>query len=271
MHIELIGLVVSSFMLFYLGGLSLLKKDKYSNPVRLQQRLAKLSDKNERDRVAITTSLLKQDHTAVPRLYPLNWSRAINWFQDIQQWIRHHSRKTQLEKQLPDVLDWIARALRAGHSLGIAITLAAEDATEPLGSELRMTVDALRYGRSMEDCLHLLAKRLPGTDFRFVVIAILVQRETGGNLAELLSKVANTLRARLLMKGFLQAQAAEGKLSAWILTLLPILFLSWTAWASPQALSIFISDPLGQRLMVGAGLALIMGTFWVWHLSRIRW
>ena len=271
MKLDLILILSSSLGLFYLGYLSLFKTDRYTNNSRLQLRLEQVI--SERAHTIPAPILLKpKEPPGKGSPYKLSWAIASPkyWGLPLYRLIVHGRRKAQCEAQLPEVLDWIARALRAGHSLNAALTLASQDAAEPLGSELRMAIDALRYGRSMEDCLRQLSERLPATDLRFVVIAILVQRETGGNLAELLSRVANTLRARMLLKSFVQAQAAEGKMSAWVLTLLPILLLVWTAWASPHAIHIFMTDPLGQRLMASALFTLLLGIFWVWHFTRIR-
>jgi len=182
---------------------------------------------------------------------------------------RQGVRGAQLERQLPEILDWIARALRAGHSLNMALTMASQDASDPFGHELKLAVEALRYGQSMEDCLQQLARTLPGTDMQYVVLAILVQRETGGNLADLLTRVANTIRSRLMLKNQIKAQSAEGKLSAWILTALPMLLLTWNYCAVPGAMQILIVDPLGQKVLMGALTALLLGTVWVWRISSI--
>jgi tight adherence protein B len=271
MKLDLILILSSSLGFLYLGYLSLFKTNRYTNSARLQQRLEQIL--GERAQSISTPILLKpKESLGEGSLYKLSWAIATPtyWGRFLYRLMVQRRRKAQCETQLPETLDWIARALRAGHSLSVALSLASQDAAEPLGSELRMAVDALRYGRSMEDCLHQLSARLPGTDLRFVVIAILVQRETGGNLADLLSRVANTLRARMLLKSFVQAQSAEGKMSAWVLTLLPVLLLLWTAWVSPHAIHILMTDPLGQCLMASALFALLLGTFWVWHFTRIR-
>lgn len=182
---------------------------------------------------------------------------------------RQGVRGAQLERQLPEILDWIARALRAGHSLNMALTIASQDASDPFGHELKLAVEALRYGQSMEDCLHQLARTLPGTDMHYIVLAILVQRETGGNLAELLTRVARTIRSRFMLKTQMKVQSAEGKLSAWILTGLPLLLLTWIYCAVPSAMQILISDPLGQKVLMGALTALMLGTLWVWRISHV--
>jgi Flp pilus assembly protein TadB len=271
----MVGLCVLGGSLFflYLGFLSLFKKDLYTDSKRLEHRLGQILGEGSEYKKTDASLLLKPDQAS---FIGANWYSTLGfaiprmWGRALYQWIAQRTRRIQCEQQLPEVLNGIARALRAGHSLSVALTLSAQDAAEPMGGELRLALDALHYGRSLEDCLHHLSDRLPGTDLRFVVIAILVQRETGGNLADLLDRVAHTLRARMLLKSFIQSQAAEGKMSAWILSLLPVFLLLWTAWASPHAMHIFLHDPLGQRLMASAVMALFLGTLWVWHLTRIR-
>jgi len=273
MNMVWISVLSGSLVLLYLGCLSLFKNDFYSDSKQLEHRLDQILGEDGAYKKTDAPLLLKADE---PLLAGAHWGSSFFfalpwvWGQALYRLLAQRALRIQCEQQLPEILNSIARALRAGHSFSVALTLAAQDVTAPLGRELRLALDALRYGRSMEDCLHHLSHRLPGTDLRFVVIAILVQRETGGNLADLLDRVAHTVRARMLLKRFIQSQAAEGKMSAWILSLLPLLLLLWTAWASPHAMHLFLLDPLGQRLMTGAVMALFLGTLWVWYLTRIR-
>jgi tight adherence protein B len=252
MFIVFVVMALGALGLFYFGWKNLFIGHPYSNAFRLHQRLSQFSNR------------LVLDHN-----YQRNPLQQRHWFFLYHGW-RLARQQKQCEIQLPEVLDWIARALRAGHSLTVALNLASQDAADPLGNELRMAVEGLRYGRSMDECLHQMVKRLPGTDLRFVVIAILVQRETGGNLAELLGRVAQTLRARLVLKGFVKSRSAEGRFSATLLTALPCLLLAWIAWASPHAFALLFFDPMGQRLTALSTLALLTGTVWVWSLSRVQ-
>jgi len=242
----------ATFLFLYFSLFLFLRKKPFINPIKLHQRL---------DLFSTPLVLGHQDVHRKPGRYA--------WIPFYQGW-RQRKRQAQCEKQLPDVLDAIARALRAGHSLSVALSLSGEDAAEPLGAEIRTVVDGLRYGRSMEEGLHQLVRNLPQTDMRFVVIAILVHRETGGNLAELLSRVANTLRARFILKGHIESRSAEGKLSAWIMTALPLFLLVWISWATPHAMQILLSDPIGQRLSIAAGMALILGSVWVIQIAEVR-
>jgi tight adherence protein B len=252
MFLALMVLVMTSVMQLCWAIFLISRAKTYTHPHRLNQRLHHFFTPLKRESKNLTQASKKRD-----------WIPFYTWWQD-------RNKQAQLEQQLPEVLDSISRALRAGHSLSVSLNLAGQDAAEPLGSELTGVVEGLRYGRSLEDCLYQLMQNLANTDIRFVVVAILVQRETGGNLAELLARVAHTLRARLILKGHIHSRSAEGKLSALILSSLPILLLVWISYASPHALHILTSDPMGQRLGVAACVALVIGSIWVARIAQVR-
>ena len=179
-------------------------------------------------------------------------------------------RMVKVEQQLPDALDLIGRALRAGHAFPTAVKMVSDELNDPIGGEFRTLFDEVNYGVSMHTALLNLAARIPVTDLRYFVIAVLIQRETGGNLAELLDNIAAIIRARLKLFGQVRVLSAEGKLSAWILTLLPIGVALMMNVVNPGYIGVLWKDPMGLRLIGGAVLVMIFGIFWMWRIVKIH-
>jgi tight adherence protein B len=179
-------------------------------------------------------------------------------------------RMTRLEQQLPDAVDLMARALRAGHALPTAVKMVGDEMTQPIGAEFRTLFEEVNYGISMQEGLLNLASRIPSMDVKYLVIAILIQRESGGNLAELLDNIAAIIRARLKLFGTIRVLSAEGRLSAWILGLLPFCTAALINVVNPKFLSVLWTDPVGHK-MVGTLVGLmIFGVLWMRTIIRIR-
>ncbi|MBU1223243.1 MAG: type II secretion system F family protein [Gammaproteobacteria bacterium] len=175
-----------------------------------------------------------------------------------------------IEAQLPDALDLMGRAMRAGHAFAGSLKMVGDEMPEPIASEFRLTFDEINYGIPLQDALTNLATRVPSTDLRYFVIAVLIQRETGGNLAELLDNISALIRARLKLLGTIRVLSAEGRLSAWILTVLPFVLAAVINLINPDFMALLWKDPTGLKL-VGAALALmIVGILWMWRTIRIR-
>lgn len=134
---------------------------------------------------------------------------------------RRRTRLARAARQLPDALDLMSRALRAGHALPSAIKMVGDEMSDPLAGEFRLVFDQVTYGVALPAALRNLCSRLPGADVGHFVVAVLIQRDSGGNLNELLSSLAALMRERLKLIGQIQVYSAEGRLSAWILGLLP--------------------------------------------------
>jgi len=179
-------------------------------------------------------------------------------------------RMVKVELQLPDALDLVGRALRAGHAFPTAVKMVSDELNDPIGGEFRTLFDEVNYGVSMHTALLNLAARIPVTDLRYFVIAVLIQRETGGNLAELLDNIAAIIRARLKLFGQVRVLSTEGRLSAWILTLLPIGVAIAMNFVNPTFISVLWKDPMGLRLVTGAVLLMIFGIFWMWRIVKIH-
>lgn len=180
------------------------------------------------------------------------------------------NRIVKVERSLPDALDLISRALRAGHAFPTAMKMVGDELSDPIGGEFRTLFDEVNYGVSMPAAMLNLASRIPLTDLRYFVIAVLIQRESGGNLAELLDNISSIIRARLKLLGQVRVLSAEGRLSAWILTLLPVAVAVVMNFVNPAFLSVLWKDPVGLRLIGGAVLLIMFGIFWMWRIVRIH-
>ncbi len=181
-----------------------------------------------------------------------------------------HKRMRVIEQQLPDALDFMARAMLAGHAFPSALQMVGTEMPEPIAAEFRIVFDEINYGISTQEALGNLAIRVPSTDLRYFVIAVLIQRETGGNLAELLGNISNLVRARLKLLGTVRVLSAEGKMSGWVLTLLPFALGTVLQIVNPNFLNVLWTDPLGIKM---AGFALIMmliGIVVMWRITKIR-
>lgn len=187
------------------------------------------------------------------------------WLQRMKQ-----RRLVRIEHQLPEAADFIARALRAGHSFTNVLQIVGNELAEPLASEFRIAREEINYGVPMNEALHGLATRIPLTDLRYLIIAVLIQRESGGNLAEILGNISQIIRARLKLVAHVRVLSAEGRMSAWILSLLPVAVLALMTVSSPNYVNMLWSEPAGLRLL-GYGVVMIaVGVVWLRKVIRIR-
>jgi tight adherence protein B len=168
---------------------------------------------------------------------------------------RKRKRIEKFKRQLPEGLDLIARALKAGHAFTGGMMLAVEEIDDPLGPEFSETVDEINFGVSVPAALKNLSKRIDCEELNFFVVGAILQRETGGNLSELMETLAILIRERFKFQSKLRILSAEGRISAIILVALPFLVAGWIWFSNPNYLNPLISEPIGQLLIV---LALIM-------------
>jgi tight adherence protein B len=175
-----------------------------------------------------------------------------------------------IEGQLPDVLELMSRALRAGHSFPSSLEMVADEAPSPIAGEFKTTFDEVNYGIPMQDALMNMTTRIASADLRYFVIAVLIQRETGGNLAELLDNLANLMRERFKLLGQIRVLSAEGKLSAWILTLLPFALAAAIHFIHPTFLAVLWNDPVGLKMIYMAAIMMVLGIIWMRYIIKIR-
>lgn len=180
------------------------------------------------------------------------------------------SRLVRIEQQLPDALDLMGRALRAGHAFPTALKMVGDEMSAPLADEFRGVFDEVNFGVSMSDALMNLATRVPSTDLRYFVIAVLIQRETGGNLTELLASISAIIRDRLKLLGQVRVLSAEGRMSAWVLGLLPFAAAAMMHLMNPQFLAVLYLDAGGRKMVFVAAGLLLFGVLVIRNIVRIR-
>ena len=179
-------------------------------------------------------------------------------------------RLARIEQQLPEALDLMGRSMRAGHAFPTALKMVGDELRAPLGSEMRIVFDEVNFGVAMADALGNLASRVPSTDLRYFVVAVLIQRETGGNLAELLGRISAIIRDRLTLLGEIRTLSAEGRMSAWILSLMPFAVALMMQLSSPDFLRLLYTDPGGRKMLTAALVMMGLGILVIRKVTRIR-
>jgi tight adherence protein B len=186
-------------------------------------------------------------------------------------WI-FHERRARLEKfeeQLPDAVDIMKRALRAGHPFNSCLKLVADDMDAPISREFELTFADVNYGNDLRQALLGLLLRVPSGNLMAVVTAVLIQKETGGNLAEIFERIAQVIRSRFRFGRKVRTLSAEGRLSAWILGLVPIVLFGVIWIMSPDYLPPLLADPFGQKLIAFACMMLVVGVLWMRKIIHI--
>lgn len=184
---------------------------------------------------------------------------------------RSRTRRLQkLDRQLPESLDLICRALRAGHAFGSGLQMAGEEMPDPIGAEFRIIHEEINYGVSLQQALMNFAARIPSTDVRYFVIAVLIQRESGGNLTEVLGKLAALIRQRFSLLEKVRVLSAEGRLSAWILSLLPFGVAGMIHLINPEFMRVLWTDPTGIKMVGMALFTMLVGVLWMRQIIRIH-
>ena len=160
---------------------------------------------------------------------------------------------------LPDAIDLMARALRAGHSMSSSIEVIAEQSAEPLAAEFGQVYQQQKFGLRFRDALLQMADRIPSRDLQFLITAILVQKETGGDLTEILDRTSHVIRERVRIEGEVRTHTAQGRLTGWILGLLPVIMLLLINIVSPGYSTVLFHDPTGQKLLYAGATLIVIG------------
>ncbi|MEJ2678907.1 MAG: type II secretion system F family protein, partial [Gemmatimonadota bacterium] len=176
-----------------------------------------------------------------------------------------------LETQLPEAIDLIARAVQAGHPLSAGLGMAAEEAPEPLASEFRVTFEEQKFGLPFEEALLGFGDRVELVDARILITAILVQREVGGNLAEILQTIAETMRARFNLRRQVRVYTAQGRMSGYTLAALPILVGLVITIINPDYMKVMLHEPVGRGMLVGAAFLQLIGFLWIRKIVDVRY
>jgi tight adherence protein B len=180
--------------------------------------------------------------------------------------MKRTARLRAFEAMLPEAIDLLARALRAGHALTAAIEMVSKEIADPVGTEFRRVFEEQNFGLPIREALINMAKRVPVPDLQFLVTAMLVQKETGGNLAEVLDKTGTVIRERSRLLGQLRIYTAQGRMTGWILGLLPFIVFMLMNFVNPSYARTLINDPMGRKA-VWLGLALM--AIGVWMIRKI--
>ena len=184
-------------------------------------------------------------------------------------WFMRGKRFGKFEQGLPEALDLMVSALRVGHSFSSAMGLVTRECAEPVGSEFRIAFDEQNFGLDLRSALDNLVGRVPIQDLRMVVTAILIQRESGGNLAEVLEKTAHVIRQRFRLKKQVMVHTAQGRLTGWILTILPIALGIGLYIVNPDTMSLLWKREIGIKLMWAAGGMMVVGTLIIQKIVRM--
>jgi tight adherence protein B len=183
---------------------------------------------------------------------------------------KRRKRLAALEEQFPEALDFLARSVRAGHAFLISLSMVGEHVPEPLSMELRTLFNEINLGAPLATALENLTTRVPLLDFQFFTSTIMLQRQTGGNLNEILGRLAHVIRERFRLKGEVKAASAHGRLTAGILTVLPVLTGLALLAVAPGYLQGMAKDPDGKYMIVGAGVMVLLGNYFIRRIIKIK-
>ena len=184
--------------------------------------------------------------------------------------LRRRRQRLQLfEEQLPNALSVAARSLKAGLPFSEALNMVSKEMKEPVNKEFGQVFSELNYGGDLRSALLSLLARMPTIAVMATVSAVLIQRETGGNLAEVLERIAGLLRDRFRFQRNARALTAEGRGTAWVVSIMPFVLAAFSEWMKPGWITGLVGDPLGQNLTLGAFALLVVGIFWLKRLVNI--
>jgi tight adherence protein B len=183
---------------------------------------------------------------------------------------KRKKRLDTLEEQFPESLDFLARSMRAGHAFSISLEMLGEEMADPLGQEFRALFNEQNLGAPLDTALRNFAMRVPLLDVRFFTSSVLLQKQTGGNLSEILSRLAYIIRERFRLKGQVKAASAHGRLTATILTLMPIGTMLALLFVAPGYLQGMANDSDGKYMIGGAIVAQLLGNFFIKKIINIK-
>jgi len=184
--------------------------------------------------------------------------------------LKRRRRLRKFEENFPEAIDLLGRAVRAGHAFNTGIEMIGKELPEPVAGEFRIVFEEQNFGLPLKDALLNLAERVPLLDVRFFVIALLIQKETGGNLAEILDNLSRVIRERFRILGEVRIRTAQGRITAGILISLPPAMGLMLGFINPDYIGLLFTDPLGPYLLVGAGVMQIIGSALLWKIVNIE-
>jgi tight adherence protein B len=197
---------------------------------------------------------------------------AISFFTLPWVWLfmRRSGRLKKFASQLPDAMELVARALRAGHSLAAGMHVVAEEMPAPISKEFGRVYEEQNLGIPLEEALKGMCDRVPNLDLRFFVTSVAIQRQTGGDLAEILDRIGHVIRERFKILGQVKALTAEGRLSGIVLIALPIGLFMMMLWMKPDYVEMLWKDEMGQKMSAGAIVLMILGSYAIKKIIDIK-
>jgi tight adherence protein B len=184
--------------------------------------------------------------------------------------IKRTRRMRAFEEAFPEALDLMARALKAGHAFATGLKMVADEMSEPVGPEFRKTFDEQNFGLPLKDALANLTVRIPLLDMRFFSTAVLIQRETGGNLSEILENLAHVVRERFKILRQVRVYTAHGRLTGYVLLALPAFLGIALAFINPEHMQLLFREPIGHMLLGAAAVMQTVGYFWIRQVVKIE-
>jgi tight adherence protein B len=187
-------------------------------------------------------------------------------------WLLHRrsKRMKRFEEQFPEALDLLSRAIRAGHAFQTAMGMVADELPDPVGPEFRKTFDQQNYGLPLRDALNELSARLSLLDVRFFVTAVLIQRDTGGNLSEILDNLAHVVRERFKIRRQVRVHTAHGRFTGYVLLALPAALAVALSFINPEHMHMLFYERMGQTMLVGAVVMQTIGFVWIRQVIKIE-
>ena len=180
------------------------------------------------------------------------------------------TRVAKFEEQFPEALDLMARAIRAGHAFQTALGMVADELPAPVGPEFRKTFDQQNFGLPLREALNGLADRIPLLDIRFFVTAVTIQRESGGNLSEILENLAHVVRERFKIRRQVRTHTAHGRFTGYVLLALPAALAVALSSMSPEQMNLLYREPMGRMMLAGAVVLQTIGYFWIRRIIKIE-
>jgi tight adherence protein B len=184
--------------------------------------------------------------------------------------IKRARRLRKFEEAFPEALDLVARALKAGHAFASGLKMVADEMDEPVGPEFRKTFDEQNFGLPLKDALANLTVRIPSLDVRFFSTAVMIQRETGGNLSEILENLAHVVRERFKILRQVRVHTAHGRLTGYVLLALPVFLAIALSFISPEHMQLLFREPLGHKMLAATVVMQTVGYFWIRQVVKIE-
>jgi tight adherence protein B len=179
-------------------------------------------------------------------------------------------RMRKFEEMFPEALDLLSRAVKAGHAFQTAMNMVAEELGDPVGPEFRKTFDQQNFGLPLRDALNAMSERIPMIDVKFFVTAVLIQRETGGNLSEILDNLSHVVRERFKVLRQVRVHTAHGRFTGWVLLALPAALCVVMSYINPEHMALLYRNPMGRMMLMTALVMQTIGYFWIKRVIKIE-